>query len=71
MLDIIADRCDYVWYIAADGKVYFNDGTTASGDAVTEISGIDGKVTISDIKTQINYVKVYGGYDFLHCERES
>ncbi|KKM18201.1 hypothetical protein LCGC14_1668070, partial [marine sediment metagenome] len=61
-MDEIADRCDYIWYVAPDGRVYFNDGTTASGKTVLHTSGILTNPTIKVISAQINRVKLFGGY---------
>lgn len=61
-MDYCADRCDYVWYVAPDGKVYFNAGTTASGDTVDKDNYIFSPPKITDISTKINKVILYGGY---------
>jgi hypothetical protein len=62
VMDTIADKCDYVWYVAPDGKVFFNDGTTASGISVSESSGIYGEPKFKVMGSQINKVTIYGGY---------
>lgn len=62
LMDEIADRCDFVWYVAPDGMVYFNNGQTDSGKTVLHTSGILSDPRIKVISAQINRVKLYGGY---------